>query len=521
MPDNYSITTFNFTEEILDAMYAGNILEGGTMTITPDPGFVVSASDFSHGTPLPEAVATCVFTDTGTAGYPGNTVLVTFTFQNLFTITSSLPPIYIHIIGDATIFREDDRTISFHLDFIDNTIKNVNGRTEIVAGAGVTETPTAEADALDSATGLQTTVLSGTVASGVQNTIATIITVADTISGGASADYHFDNPPTIRTENIPEGILSWVFNSIPTRNSNNEPTMWFHNLTLGANSNLSNLSGGKVFIEYTGLADRVATKEILKVVYGESIVAAEGATRTVKIVGEVGAEFDVTVTKNSDNTSIMDEVITNADVLHDQGGLIRGINKTLIGNESEDLIAEHEFIQVYPASGSNEIYHINVTPKSGTILNSNLPQSPPQGIIYQYTNPTITLDTDDDGAGNTYDVTTKTTVSYTGRPNSPLSRLKHIKTIPTTFSFSYVYTRTTGGTTFTRANLPVWSMTDASSDWDQNVTDHGNEIEIFNIAIALSAGDTVATVTGDVIIKKFGTASVTFNLDSSGFLTVE
>ena len=241
MPNNYSITTFNFTEEILDAMYAGNMLEGGTMTITPDPGFVVSASDFSHGTPLPEAVATCVFTDTGTAGYPGNTVLVTFTFQNLFTITSSLPPIYIHIIGDATIFREDDRTISFNIDFIDNTIKNVNGRTVIANGINITETPPNEEDALDSATGLQTTALSGTIPSGEQYIIATISTIAD-------GNYHFDNPPTIRTENIPEGVVSFIFASVATRNSNDEVTFWYHRLMLGANSNLSNPDNGSFCI---------------------------------------------------------------------------------------------------------------------------------------------------------------------------------------------------------------------------------------------------------------------------------
>ena len=144
-------------------------------------------------------------------------------------------------------------------------------------------------------------------------------------------------------------------------------------------------------------------------------------------------------------------------------------------------------------------------------------------IIYQYINPTITLDTDDDGAGNTYDVTTKTTIAYKGRPNKKPSNLKHIKTVKEMFSFSYVYTvRDTTGTTFTTADLPVWSMTDASSDWDQNVTGHGNVIEIFNIAIARSGtpSNTIATVTGDVVIKKFGTANVTFNLDSSEFLTV-
>tara|TARA_Y100001938_G_scaffold149480_1_gene236448 strand:- start:14135 stop:15670 length:1536 start_codon:yes stop_codon:yes gene_type:complete len=510
MPNNYSITTFNFTEEILDAMYAGNMLEGGTMTITPDPGFVVSASDFSHGTPLPEAVATCVFTDTGIAGYPGNTVLVTFTFQNLFTITSSLPPIYIHIIGDATIFREDDRTISFHLDFIDNTVKNVNGSTVITAGAGVTETPPLEADALDSATGLQTTVLSGTVASGVQNVIATIDTVAD-------SNYHFDNPPTIRTENIPDGVISFIFNSVVSRNANDEVTNWKHYLVLGANSNLSTLFGGKVFIEYTGVADRAATKEILKVVYGEPIVAAEGATRTIKVVGEVGAEFDLTVTKNSDNTSIMDVAITNADIIHNPGGLIRGINKTLVGSESGDLIAEHEFIQVYPASGSDEIYHINVTPKSGTILNSNLPQSPPQGIIYQYTNPTITLEARFGGAsGNPANIT------YTGRPNSTPSRLRHIKSVPSMFQISYQLSH---GSAISKGDNVTWSSTGTSS-WSNSAYDssdttpanHGNHIEIVNI-VQTATGANTASLTADVIIKKFGTKDVTMLITLDTFFT--
>ena len=511
MPNNYSITTFNFTEEILDAMYAGNMLEGGTMTITPDPGFVVSASDFSHGTPLPEAVATCVFTDTGTAGYPGNTVLVTFTFQNLFTITSSLPPIYIHIIGDATIFREDDRAISFNIDFIDNTIKNVNGRTVIANGINITETPPNEEDALDSATGLQTTTLSGTIPSGEQYIIATISTIAD-------GNYHFDNPPTIRTENIPEGVVSFIFASVATRNSNDEVTFWYHRLMLGANSNLSNLFGGKVFIEYTGVADRATTKEILKVVYGDPIVAAEGATRTIKVVGEVGAEFDLTVTKNSDNTSIMDVAITNADIIHNPGGLIRGINKTLVGSESGDLIAEHEFIQVYPASGSDEIYHINVTPKSGTILNSNLPQSPPQGIIYQYTNPTITLvGTFSGSSGRTTDIT------YTGRPNSTPSRLKHIKSIPSMFQINYQLSH---GSAISKGDNITWSSTGTSS-WSNSAYDsasttpanHGNHIEIVNI-VHTATGTNAASLTADVIIKKFGTKDVTMTINLDTFFTI-
>ena len=65
-------------------------------------------------------------------------------------------------------------------------------------------------------------------------------------------------------------------------------------------------------------------------------------------------------------------------------------------------------------------------------------------------------------------------------------------------------------------------MTDASSDWDQSVTDHGNIVEIINIALSKNdeSTPTVITVTGDIIIRKFGTANVTFNLDSSEFLAI-
>ena len=494
-------------------MYAGNMLEGGTMTITPDQGYVVSASDFSHDT-LPEAVATCVFTDTGTAGQLGNTVLVTFTFQNLFTITSSLPPIYIHIIGDAQVFVEDDRTVDFSIDFIDNTIKNLNGSSVVNDfGSAVSKSGPVTVNSIE------TTTLSATgIASDTSGRIGTLIVTADD-------GFNFANPPTIRLENMPEGTVTLQLDTVTRRDGETNVYIWNYKIMFISEIDISSLSGAKVFIEYKGIAaaSRTSPKEILKILYGEPEVSANGETRVVKIVGEVGAEFDLTLTKNSNNTSILDESIVNANVLHIPGGLILGINKTLTSSETDVTIAEYEFIQVFPSSVSNEIYHVNVTPKNGTILNSNLPQTAPQGIIYQYLNPTITLDTD---AGTGYGVTTKSTIAYTGRSNKTPSRLRHIKSINETFSFTYVYTVTdTAGTTFTTHDIPTWDSSDLSattttSDWIESVSDHGNEIEIFNISIARSGtpSNTIATVTGNVIIKKFGTASVTLNLDSSRFL---
>ena len=80
---NFSVSEFTFTEAVTDAVYAGNMVSGGTMTIFADNGYTVSASDFSANNPLPGQFSSVAFTDSGTAGTVGNTVIVTFVFSTL------------------------------------------------------------------------------------------------------------------------------------------------------------------------------------------------------------------------------------------------------------------------------------------------------------------------------------------------------------------------------------------------------------------------------------------------------
>ena len=514
MPYNYTVSEFNFTEALQDAVYAGNMITGGSVTITPNTGYVVSASSFTVAGSLPPQFASISFADTAVAGEVNNTVTVTFVFSALFEMSSAANTINLPISGHAVLV-DAKRVITFDIDLIDNTTENVNGSTAVSGtyDAGTTGSPIEI-----------TNVLSANVAGNPGIDANNNILIA-AITLTADANNHFNDAATISVENAPAGAnFILQLDEIGGTNSDGQSTSMKYSLKLNSDVSIPNGLGCKVFIHYTGVSDRAtlttSKKEIKQIIYGSPEIPIGGATKRIQIVGDVGAEFDLTITKNSDNTSIMSTTLANADIIHIPAGLIRGLNKTLTTTDTNQLLASFEFEQIFPSASANEIYHINVTPKGSTILNANLTQTAPQGIIYQYINPTITLDTDDDGAGNTYDVTTKTTIAYKGRPNKKPSNLKHIKTVKETFSFSYVYTVSSGGTTFTTHDLPVWSMTDASSDWDQSVTGHGNVIEIFNIAIVRSSGNTVATVTGDVIIKKFGTANVTFNLDSSEFLTV-
>ena len=509
MAYNYTVSEYIFTEAIGDAVYAGNMITGGTMTITPNPGYVVSASNFSAAGTLPAQFASITFTNSAVAGEINNTVIVTFVFSALFEMSSAANNINLPITGHANLIDEK-RDIDLNIDFLDNTANNTNGSVAVTAGGGITESPAFETN-IDS-NGLQSTNLSGTIDAENNIIIATIIPSADT-------NFHFNDIATISVENAPENAnFSLTPDLVILTNSDGQVTSRFYRLRLNSDVSIPSGLGCKVFIHYTGIADISSTKEIKEIIYGEPEISIKGATKRIKIVGDVGAEFDLTITKNSDNTSIMSTTLANADIIHIPAGLIRGLNKTLTTTDTNQLFATFEFDQIFPSASANEIYHINVTPKGTTILNANLTQVAPQGIIYQYINPTITFDTD---AGTNYSVT-RTVTTYTGRPNKKPSNLKHIKTINETFSFSYVYTRTGGGSKFSTTDLPVWSMTDASSDWDQSVTNHGNVIEITNIALSKNdeTTPTIITVTGDVIIKKFGTANVTFNLDSSEFLAI-
>jgi hypothetical protein len=425
-------------------------------------------------------------------------------------MSSAANNINLPISGHAVLIDEK-REISFDITVIDNTTENINGQT-VFTGSYV---PGGTVVGSTSGANLSSALVVSNPTIDANNNI-----IIATVTHSADAGFHFDDLATISVENAPDGAnFSLTPDLVITTNSDDQITSRFYRLKLNSNVSIPNGLDCKVFIHYAGVSDRetitTSKKEIKQIIYGPPEIPIGGTTKRIKIVGDVGAEFDLTITKNSDNTSIMSTTLANADIIHIPAGLIRGLNKTLTTTNTDQLLVTYEFDQIFPSASSNEIYHINVTPKGSTTLDSNLEQVAPQGIIYQYINPTITLDTD---AGTNYTVTSKTTIAYKGRPNKNPDSLGHIKTVKKMFSFTYVYTRT-GGHTFTVDHLPVWSMTDASSDWDQSVTNHGNIIEIFNITAVRSSANTVATVTGDVIIKKFGTANVTFNLDSSEFLT--
>tara|TARA_R100000805_G_C3625591_1_gene134858 strand:+ start:5909 stop:7450 length:1542 start_codon:yes stop_codon:yes gene_type:complete len=512
MAINFTVSTFTFTEDPSASIMGQNMISGGSFTITPNEGFTVSASDFSAPGTLPGQFDSITFTDTAVAGEINNTVTVSFVFSILFEMSAELNTINVPFTGHARPV-DNKRYIDFRIAFIDDTSVNLNGSSAVSSfGSTVTQSgPTPEPTVI-------TNLSASNVTAGFLVQIGTLVVTAD----DSPEICNFINPPTIELVNMPNGTVSLQLDSI-TRRDGETDTVKEWNYKIMFVSEFSLTSNAQVIISYTGIVKKTA-KEIKQIIVGGTEVAFIGGNKNIKVVGDVGAKFDLTLIKNSNSTSIIDTNLANADILDRNAGVIRGVNKTLEGAKTKSAYGTFEFTQNFPTISSNESYNLNIYPGENTTLNSSITQPPSSQVVFnQYIRPTITINTDDDGGPNTYDVTSQTTISLKGHANKTPSQLRHMKKIVDKISFTYVYTVTnTSGTTFSTANVPTWSMTDANSNWDQSVTNHGNIIEIVNIAIALSGtpSNTIATVTGDVIIRKFGTADVTFTLDSSDFLTV-
>ena len=173
-----------------------------------------------------------------------------------------------------------------------------------------------------------------------------------------------------------------------------------------------------------------------------------------------------------------------------------------------------------------EKYHIDIYPKEGTTLSSSIPTIHPQYTLSQYNNPVLKLTISETDGEFSVTSPSPTTVTYTGRPNTYASKLRHIASTKDYFSLSYTLTASSGslyaisGSTGT----PVWSSTEAydvssstASDWTNSVPadNGGTDMEIFNIKVStLGTGSiTSATITADVLIKKWGTKDVTMDLN--------
>ena len=186
-------------------------------------------------------------------------------------------------------------------------------------------------------------------------------------------------------------------------------------------------------------------------------------------------------------------------------------------------------------------YHLNITPS--TSLASNIPTTTPTYVLNQYVNPIITLRAST--ASNLYKINAQDLpasgrqqydIIYGGKPNSVQS---YDTVFPTTTTATISYLLDSESSkVFSAARAPFWSNSvpydalgtvasnvSVGSDWEvdrkinYNISDKYSEIQINNIAITATGGETI-TITFKVIINQFGARDTVYDLDLDKIVTI-
>ena len=598
--NNYTVSSTEISESVGDGI--SGVLEGtmvtqGTLTITPDGGYVVSASNFSITGDLPSEVSSVTFTDTTTAGQVGNLVTVTATFASDFEISEAYQIIYLDIDGSAEEYSPDLIDYVFDLsvtlpDFSDVILTPPTGVTVNSVTTG----------------NVQVMTVSGQTNANETTNVGTVTINADT-------GYQIDNQPYLSYNNMPSGLVSLSFVSKQTNSP--QVTSYVFNLIFRSSVTVKENKSSKAILNYTisEIPASITRTSILEVVRGNSDISILGETRPITIFGDSGAEFDITVTKDSDGSSILDANEVNTTILSPEYGSINAINKKLptgngiqsftfnqvfptntaiqsttikttqtsttvslnattanikvgdqlvydditdadnlaaVGNvtpvtvssitNASDVVVSSSLIQASSDSVEfrrTEKYYINIYPKNATTLGSNIPTIKPNYTLYQRPHPLLTLTAQ---AGTRYGLSTYSKVTYNGRANAKGNKLKGLSGVSGTtatsnynkdsFSVTWIATATdTAAHTFTTADNPVWSSTNVydasdatSSDFDNDlvINNGGTHIEMSNLKTSLNStgtANTIATITFDVLIKKWGDSDVHIDLPTSRFLT--
>ncbi len=585
--NNYSVSTFTATETAGDSVMDQNMITSGELLIQPDDGYVVSASNFSvtNSSELTDPsndnyanIDSITLTDTTTAGVIGNQVKVTVNLALNFSLDSNTT-INLDIDGSAQEIIEENIDVSAEISYLtpdaDTTIT-------LVPNSGYTFNI--------SVSGMYTNAI-------INATVPTNETISvGTLTLEANNNTYFSEQPFIENNNLSNGDVSLAL--IQTIASS-PITKYVFNILFNFSraNNSDNHSGSIINLIYkkdTKLSSLTRT-EILKVDHGKNTISNVGESRPIKIIGDPGAEFDISVTRASfDDVSIIDDKNSTKTRLTPKYGEAKVVSKKInpntkgiqsftfrqkfdantpftttidgaktsttitIDGDTSNIRVGDQLIYSDLATGTivkvasitdannvvldtsvaqddgdtvkfarNEEYHVNIYPKEGVTLASNIPIIEPHYRLYQYRNPKLVFTA---ATGTNYTTATYGAISYTGKANVLGHKLTTTQ-VPTgtgvtpisvdSFSVEWLFVRS-GGTAFSFDAQPEWSSTITKDiDWDNNIASEngGTELEIFNIK-SQDNGSGLAQIRFTVLIKKWGTEDVTLNLTTSNFLSV-
>ena len=356
---NYTTTRFTAKETIGDSIFNKNMITEASINILPDKGYVVTASDFSMSS-LPTGISAVTFTDTKTAGQPGNEVKVVATFANTFVVAKR-NKIVLDFIGEAKKWNEEtSTTVNTNIVLIDDKNINKNGSVTVTAQTNYT-VDTVNNVGTDGNFDIINNTVTGNVVRGTSTKIATVVITADT-------GYYFTKKPVMKFYNgFNYNNIKSLSNlrlklSSSSRNANKRVTSYTFNLFYRNSYNVDTSNPLSFSLEYNAILEPVSVKEVISIECSGDNISERGDTKNILVYGNDGAEFDLTITKKTDptvsilnnpssllNPNAPDTGLGTVDV-NTPFGVVKGVNKKITSRgRKKSNISYCAIIQEFPA----------------------------------------------------------------------------------------------------------------------------------------------------------------------------
>ena len=517
----------------------------GTITITPKPGFVVQAADFSVNAGAVNStnpISSTSLGNSGTALDVSNTVVITLTFNSGFSMPTADTIKNLTITGNARVLTDTGLAASTNFNILSQSNPFnivIRNNLEIEENTGIVFT---EPLKITSITSLNDGITVGSVGDGISD-IAVSGSVSfnpdligDTSSVSANTGsfnrrafvkaFEFtvsaDSGKTIKnikprfegfTASTPDDSVI-VKESSVTENSSGEVT----SITFVVASNIKRpiFSGIKLVLHGVAGTPRPTTKKIYNLTFGSNSANSLGTTRTIEVYGDVGAEFDIRVFEVGNITNILLEKINQK---------IPTLNKDI-----EFAQNSKKYRLEIPATTANKSYQILVKPVGDTVLSGQLGDFHANAkpvTITQFINPVFKIAyTRQTSPSPGYSALTETTI--TGKANTSAKSLR--TTVPGFEPIQFikhVIVTSTGQFTYDSTKLKVTNsnlfQTGAISGTDYSAHSYNPRIATLRnfkgtVSNTSTTNDTF-TLQFSLELHDFAEQNLTYQIDISEFLT--
>ena len=439
---NWTVSSWSNPETQGDNVTAGSMAAYADLTITPNTGYIIQATQFKIGgateSPtntwtggnLDSEVYKVVFSDNGTAGTATNTVNARVHFSAAATGGSSwsMPgnndTLYIDIDEKSSIIADEDRYFCVRSEFISRTDGNGNNKhtgTYASAPTGITTTNNSPA-VFNVGDGPAEHLHSGIVSQNQTFPGAQIFQL--TLATNTTFGYYYETIPTI---NIASGLWSsyyTVLDSNPVYTS-----MTVGGVTVSKLTSITFTAYYMPPINMTGLhpdpySSASAMCELGQVIEFNDDIRQEdqgrpgakpyirtttidtsninpnGETRIVTIDGDYNSKFYLQIV-SSDSGKTYDFGPVGSGV----GGVFTSGGTTMSASNTMGTNGHIQYPIEFPAISSNTTYDIIIIPISPTgTVSPPVPIAAAELRLYQYVNATVTLDLNDAGSTSLWDV---------------------------------------------------------------------------------------------------------------------